>query len=174
MAKTYIKINLPTLKKYGEIFSSDLRFKQNQPIRDMLQRWRDYYSAFLVQRYFQYSFGGGDWAQLAESTLAYKRRHGLLLQILRATDLLFQSFAVMFDKPGAKDKEFGIKISFGGGTGVSYPGKTITPAEVGMFHQLGGPRLPKRVIIVRPDRITLAKMRNDLKATLMAMYQQST
>lgn len=170
----YIKINLPTLAKYREIFSSDMRFKQNQPIRDMLGRWREYYSSFLTQRYFQYSFGGGDWQPLAESTLAYKRRHGLLLQILRATNLLFESFAAMFAKPGANDKEFGIKVSFGGGTGVSYPGETITPAEVGMFHQLGGPRLPKRVIIVRPDRVTLGKMRNDLKATLLAMYQQNT
>ena len=169
---TSVKINLPTLEQYREIFSSDLRFKENAPIKEMLDRWRAIYSRFLTARYYSYSKGSGDWQPLAISTIEYKIRKGLLLEILRATDQLFETFAAAFEKP--QYAEFGILVSFGGGTSMQYPGESITSAEVGMFHQKGGGRLPKREIIVPPNRETLIAMRDDLKQTLLDMYHANT
>lgn len=138
--------------------------------------WVGIYARFLTERYNRFSFGGGNWAPLAPSTLKQKQRKGLLLLILRATDLMFQAFAPEFaGKPGGINKQipFGVRISFGGGMNIPHPPSEKTIGQIAMYHQLGGGRLPQRKILVPPDTDCVAQMRHRMFTALEEMAQAS-
>lgn len=61
--------------------------------------------------------------------------------------------------PGALEEKipFGIRVGYGGP--APHPkSKGATVAEIALFHQEGGPRLPQRRIIVDPDEETISEM----------------
>jgi hypothetical protein len=141
-----------------------------------MQDWVSIYARFLTQRYNQFSFGGGTWAPLKPATIRQKQKKGLLLLILRATDLMFQSFAPEFaGKPGGISEQipFGVKIKFGGGMSMPHPPSLLTISELAMIHQLGNQRLPARKIIVPPDTECRAQMRHRMETAMEELAAQS-
>ncbi len=168
-----VAVNLHGLRKFKTALSNDLRTSESRPIRDALNEWAVILARFWTARWSMFSAGGGDWRPLKPKYKAWKARKGLLTLILRATDLMFQSFAPeMAKKPGRLSEEIpnGIRVGFGGG--MNYPHTTnpnVTIAQIAMFHQTGAGNLPKRKIIVPPDTETRALMR----ATMQEAVQEA-
>ena len=168
-----VTVKLTGMKKAQQAMQADLRLSSSGPIREAMHDWVSIYGAFLTRRYFLFSQGGGDWRPLKPATLHAKERKGLLPFILRATDLMFQSFAPAFaakPSPIGKDVPFGVRVSFAGGMHQLYPGTTKTVAEVAMYHQQGGDTLPQRKIIVPPDAETKKAMRDRMQEATNQMW----
>lgn len=154
------------LKRFKGTLESDLRLSSNGPIRQALQDWGVIYAKFLIKRFYAYSMGAGNWPKLKPATIARKKRRGLLLWILRATDQMFQAFAPEFaNKPGSITQQvpFGVRIGFGGGMRWPHSEANMTIAELASIHQLGKGRVPVRKIIVPPDQWTVGLMRDRMK-----------
>ena len=164
---TKVVLNLHGLRRFREALESDLRTSEAGPIRDALKDWAVLMNRYLTRRWRE----GDNWPPLAEATLARKRRLGLRREILRATDQMYQAFAIEVSrKPGRISEAipFGIRVGFGGG--MQYPhdtAKGLTIAELASIHQKGGGRLPQRKIIVPPDTATRAKMRAVMQKAMM-------
>lgn len=173
--KLTVTVNLAGLKKFKSAFDADLRASANGPVRRAMQDWVTIVGRFLTERYWRFSYGGGTWAPLKPATLVRKEREGMLPYILRRMDLMFQSFAPAFNKPGEVSQAvpFGVRIKFGGGMRHFYPGTTKTIAEVAMHHQEGGPNLPQRKIIVPPDAETKKKMRDRMQQGVNEMLAET-
>jgi len=163
-----VTINLYRLRRFASTLESDLRLSSNGPVRRALDDWAMIYSRFLTKRYEEFSHGGGNWAPLSPRTLASKVARGLLGLLLRATDTMFEAFAVGFSrKPGTVETmPFGVRVKFSGGMERAHPNSDKTIAEVAMFHQLGGPHLPQRKLIVPPDQETVRAMRDRMENAL--------
>lgn len=137
------------------------------PIRDVLKKWAARYRSFAQLRFDRFSKGGGNWKPLAPSTLRRrrkgKRKNVRKATILRDTGTLFAALDPTFtSRPGQLEKNipFGITVGYGGPH--RHPKGRVTIADIASFHQEGGPRLPKRELIVKPDGKTLAAMANDM------------
>lgn len=155
--------------------------KGGGPLRRSLKQCAAVYRAFLQTRYVKESRGGGDWPDLAPSTIAKRRKARLKkiaglsgaakaahdkkrkrqdagdpnVAILRDTGVLFAALD-SGRAPGAVEEDIpgGIRVGYGGGG--RHPGGQATIADIAGFHQAGGRRLPRRMIIVPPDRSTLS------------------
>lgn len=159
-----VKISLPGLKKFAQLI------KTNSPVvQTILKQWAARYRGFIQKRFAVYSKGGGDWAPLAASTIA-RRRKGKgkgTIAILRNTGLLFAALAPVFaNKPGAFEKYGMLSVTVGYGGPQKHPGSSVTIADIASFHQVGGPNLPQRKIIVPPDADTLDGMSKDAERNL--------
>jgi hypothetical protein len=154
---TTVNVNLSGLRKFRDTLEGDLRLSSNGPIRKALQDWGVIYGRFLIQRYFVFSMGGGNWPKLKPATLERKKKAGLLPWILRATDQMFQSFAPEFAaKPGGLTTQvpFGVRVGFGGGMRWPHSTADMPIAELAAIHQ------KRRKIIVPPDTATRKLMRD--------------
>ena len=165
MPRVTVTVNLYKLRKFASVLESDLRLSTNGPVREALHDWATIYGRFLTKRYETFSQGGGNWRALSPKTLMSKAARGLLLLILRATDVMFEAFAPGFSrKPGAVgEMPFGVRVEFSGGMQRTHPNSDKTIAEIAMFHQLGGPHLPQRKILVPPDQETIKAMRDRME-----------
>jgi hypothetical protein len=165
-----ISIDLKGLKKFREDVNAQLN-GQIGPVHSALKLWAVRYRSFAQIRFDLYSKGGGDWQQLALSTIK-KRRQGTVsnvkklrqirqnqapkyagavstggvYSILRDTGLLFGALDPIFQgAPGAIQDEipFGIRVGYGGPQRYTIGNKqsTATIADIAEFHQLGN--LPK-------------------------------
>lgn len=103
------------------------------------------YSAFIQKRFLRFSRGGGNWPSL-------KYRSG---QILYKTGTLFGALTV--GRPGNYLKSVRGGYRFGIVGRGSYP-KGTQIKVVALAHDQGLGRVPKRQIIVQPDRKTQQAM----------------
>ena len=131
----------------------------NAPLaREISQAWEIVYRSFVRLRFHKQSRGGGEWPALKPSTLRRRRKQGAGAAILRDTGALFASIQPTLSSGGLLQSEprpLGFTIFLGGG-GTYNNGPTLT--EVATYHHEGGGRLPKREILVAPDRETIRKM----------------
>lgn len=163
MAKD-VKVNLAVLK----------RVAAEIPNR-VFRVWAMMYRSFIQLRYDRFSKGGGNWKPLSKATLAARRRKGTRRRkkfkagastslsmrpaILRDTGVMFNALSPEFRRrPGQLQKQLPSAILVGYGGPHRHPGGKATIADIASFHQTGEGRLPKREIIVDPDRETLDDM----------------
>lgn len=172
-----VRVDLGPLRKFEAAVG-----RADGPVRAAMKQWAARYRGFLQERFVKFSRGGGDWKPLAESTLA-RRRKGRgssrfaagTVAILRDTGTLFASLDPVFrSAPGQLEKQdsFGVDVGFGGPQ-LHPSGQGVTVADVASFHQTGGPRLPKREIVVDPDARTLAAMKTDMERALRRLAKET-
>lgn len=145
------------------------------------KRWRLRYLNFVRVRFLKYSRGGGDWRPLAPATIAARRRgrkRGVPIRvnaartggsaaILRDTGTMFRALDIG-DQSNAKPITHGVRVGFiGRQRAATINGKNVlTVAELASYHQNGGGRLPKRPMIVDPDRATLLGLIADARMAM--------
>lgn len=193
MAKIKIeaKVNLSRLRAFRSQIEAGWKNTAG-PFRDCFLQWGHRYRAAMQKRFVRFSRGGGDWPPLAESTRRRrmggrglgKRGRGKQharsgkFAILRDSGILFNTLEPEFiGAPGQVQEAvpFGVKVGIGG-PAMHKAGKASV-AQIARFHQSGGPRLPKREIIVNAPAETIKMMRGDLinavaKAKQMAGFRE--
>ena len=188
-----VSIDLSGLQKFESKIDEQLAGGGEGPIAQCLELWAFRYRSYIQLRFDAYSKGGGNWRQLALSTIKKRRKgksnvkmfreslarntkkKGQLVNaggtytILRDTGILFAALAPVFSNaPGAIEERipFGIKVGYGGPQ-LHDAGGTATIADIASFHQNGSlPNLPQREIIVAPDDTLLRTMANDMTKAL--------
>lgn len=188
----YVKVDLSGLERYAAVVQADLRGGGNGPIRAGLRQWGGRFRAFLRERFVEFSRGGGDWPDLADSTKK-ARMHaragardsagrligkgaakGRTFAILRDTGTLLNALDVTFSsKPGQlqEDIPFGVRVGYGGPG--RYPNGKATIADIASFHQTGGPHLPCRKIIVDPLDKVKQQMASDMQKAVDQMAREA-
>lgn len=189
MIKSTITLDVQSLVDFKDAVTSS-----NAHVQRALRQWAARYRAFIRERFAEYSRGGGDWAPLAPSTLARRRkgrqgtnraggtvrmRKGGKLRdargqfvtavnaaILRDTGTLFAALRPTMAAPGAHERitEFGVEVGFGGA--AKHPGGSATIADIASFHQFGTPRIPARPILVEPPEDVMEGMADDMDRAL--------
>ena len=94
--------------------------------------------------------------------------------ILRDLNKLYDATEPVFgNAPGAWEQlvRHGIQVGFGGP--ARHPSGTATIADIAAFHQFGGPKLPKREILVSPNAQTMQGMEGDAVRAMSALVRDS-
>ena len=166
-----VKLDMRPLKRFAAEVRRDLRTNGSGPVRQMLRQWGRRYLGFTKKRFLKPSRGGGDWKALAPSTIRGRRkprgttarsktrRTGGKAAILRDTGTLVAALSVGGRGNMFKDIANGIRVGFQGG--VKHPSGKATIAEIAVFHNVGGGKVPQRAILVEPDRATIRAMEQD-------------
>lgn len=173
-----VRLNLEPLKRFAAAIRADLRLRKNNAIRRGMVQWAGRYRSFAQTRFIKFSKGGGDWAPLAASTKAGRRKArkgrkkgaARSFSILRDTGLMFKALNPVWSrKPGAlqEDIPFGVRVGYGGP--AKHPGGKATIADIAGFHDTGAGNLPKRQIIVKPDTKLYVAMAGDMDQALSIM-----
>lgn len=165
---SHVKISLKGLHKFKAEVNAQIHGEPG-PVQSAIKLWAVRYRSFAQIRFDLYSKGGGDWQQLALSTIK-KRRHGTKsnvlklreiykskaksdpstisasggIAILRDTGLLFGALNPIFQSaPGAIEEiiPFGVRVGYGGPQRYVQGVKQsiATIADIAEFHQLGNP-----------------------------------
>jgi hypothetical protein len=105
-----------------------------------------------------------------------KKLARLRATILRDTNTLFTALSPVFvGSPGAIEEQvsYGIRVGFGGSE--KHPGEKKSPtiAQIAEYHQVGGGRLPRRMIIVAPPEEVLNKMAGDMTRALKRAAEET-
>lgn len=149
-------------------------------IQRIFERWQRVYAAFIRRRFVNASRGDGTWPPLSPRTIASRRKGrgkrakpGAKPAILRDTGLLFSQLHPTFDSIRIRGSGGGLKFTAGVNFGAegSYPDGTRV-VDVMSFHQAGKGRLPKREILVTPDKETHAKMMSIAKPILIEAFSR--
>jgi len=111
------------------------RGENMQPALEAIQR--DFFDMEQHQFTSQGAFRSGGWAELADSTVAYKERNDLDPRILYATHRLVQSLTGESGENYAQFTREGVAL----GSTVPYAG----------FHQTGTTRMPRRPLLELTD-----------------------
>lgn len=133
-----------------------------------LKQWSARMRAFLKARFIRESKGGADWAPLAASTVARRRKGkkvGRSSMILRDTGTLLAALGPTSSAPGSLNQIGpGMSITVGFGGSAKHPGSSgrASIADIAEYHQVGGKHLPKREVVVGPDQHTLDLMQRDM------------
>jgi hypothetical protein len=175
-----VKVNIEGLKRFGAAVAAGMRGggKAAGPIGAAFRQWGARFRAFIRERFAAFSRGGGDWADLKESTK--RRRQGprkgakgaRSFAILRDTGTLLNAVDPTFSgKPGQlqQDIPFGIRVGYGGPG--RHPKGKATIADIAAFHQEGAGHLPARKIIVAPSPASdvVNQMAEDMNRALKAI-----
>jgi hypothetical protein len=174
--RRYVRLNLSPLKR----FTRSLQRTRSSDLDAMYKRWAARYLGFAQRRFARQSRGGGEWPRLAQSTVQKRRRGGRSrggsnqvatnpratggrVAILRDTGTLYGALDI-----GARSNtrriNNGIRVGFMGQQ--PHGNSRITIAHLAAIHQFGRGRVPKRPIIVEPDRPTIEGMRRDLRLAI--------
>jgi hypothetical protein len=169
MIETEVVLNIETMKLWRREISSQLSSSSDNGGRfvAVYKQWAVRYRSFIQLRFDQQSRGGGEWRELAPSTIASRRKNSST--ILRDTGALFAALAPVWNSPPGGINELiegGVKVGFGGP--AAHPGGIKTIAEIAAMHQTGGGKLPKREIIVTPPSHVIDAMAEDLQRALNA------
>ncbi len=123
------------------------------------EQWGKIYERFVRRRFTR--AGDGTWRPLAPATIASRRKGkgSGAAQILRDTGILFKALTIRAPGNLFEKIKQGVRYGFGGAS--RHPGGKTTIADIGRFHDTGD-GVPKRQIIVDPDKGTLRLM---LRAT---------
>jgi hypothetical protein len=170
------RFNIDKLIKLQRILGSPDGAAQMRPLYEL---WGKRYLSFVKRKFVENSAGGGDWPDLADSTMAERMREAYhtkrgrkMRQIMKAyglhgderTEFIGEnlSVAILQDKGlllralnvGAQGNlfqphTFGIKVGIGGPARHGDDDATI--GDIAAYHNEGGGRLPKRQIIWPPD-----------------------
>ena len=172
MARQFVKLDLSPLRRWmGSIIS--------RPVSPELGKaWAKIYYSFALRRFNKYGRGGGDWQQLAPSTLEQRKkpntRRGHVSgvgvtqgTILRDTGSMAQGLEFKSGAAWSDRHRRGIKVGFGGNR-MHGSGK-ITVRELARIHHFGSParRIPARPIIVQPDQKTFDILRRAAKLDMI-------
>lgn len=188
-----VRVNLAPLLRFRDRIAEGLSANggENNPIRRALRQWAHIFRAFLQERFNKFSRGGG-WKPLAESTKRQRRgaqqgkssqrgKRGKVhaatgvFSILRDTGILFNVVALAFTgAPGQlqEDIPFGMRVGYGGP--ARHPDGTATIADIASFHQVGGPHLPAREIVVPPDDPTQQTMGQAMDAAFQRLSKEGS
>lgn len=191
MINATVKVDLKSLSGFKDRINRDLRsggqVAGGSPINNAIKQWGTRYRSFIQERFLIFSRGGGNWPPLKPSTIRarMRRRKGMrkgkrgsykgviTAAILRDTGQLYQALSPEFTgKPGAIEQAipFGVRVGYGGpGMYTKKYGGVATIADIANFHQTGAGHLPKREIIVPPDRHTTELMAEDMQRALNKM-----
>jgi hypothetical protein len=177
-----VQVDLGPLSKFSAQLESDLSLSSSGPIRKAFKQWAARYRAFLQERFSRLSRGGGEWPPLSPATIA-GRKQGKgskkfaagTVAILIDTGTLWGALDPTFTgKPGQLEDDipFGIEVGFGGRK--LHPGSSsLTVEDIAMFHQLGGPHLPQRTIVVPPDDALKQHMAGDMERAIKQLAKES-
>lgn len=155
--------------------------------RKVTKQWGTRWWGFIRKRFDSFSKGGGDWAPLAESTLLGRRRTARARKsirqlkrrslrvlarqqstsILRDTGILFGATQVNGRGSIFENIDKGVRVGFAGAK--MHKRGHATVAQIAIFHQRGGARLPQRKILVPPDDATQQAMLGDYKREVNAI-----
>jgi hypothetical protein len=129
-----------------------------------LMKWKrtaaQQYRSFLFARFDRFSRGGGNWRNTK------RRKAGKTKFILRMTHTLFKSLSPVWrNLPGQYQRINGDKIEVGI-KGGKHPRAKITVGRLAAIHNNGEGIMPKRQIMVRPDKPTTDKMVKSLDKAL--------
>lgn len=92
--------------------------------------------------------------------------------ILRDTNTLFTALDPSIRMvPGKVYKRGRMTVEFGYGGPSGHPSGPASIAQIARFHQDGGPRLPRRRIIVGPDQALLRAIETELNAAVQRQAQ---
>lgn len=189
-----VKLDLKGLESFGTAVNAQLN-GQPGPVQSAIKLWAVRYRSFAQIRFDLYSRGGGDWKQLAASTIKQRRRGtksntlklraiyaqkqkadpasvsmGGVISILRDTGLLFNALNPVFNgAPGAIEDQipFGVRVGYGGPQRHDND-KYATIADIASYHQEGNlPRMPSRKIIVDPPEDLLHVMAEDMQKAMV-------
>lgn len=169
-ARARVKINMKPLERFKGQINRDLRRRSNGPVRKALRQWGHRYLGFTRERFVRMSRGG--WAPLAASTIKARRKGAGsgTPAILRDTGTLFGALSPGTPGNRFKDIENGVSIGYGGRS--SHPDGQATIADIARFHQTGAGNLPKREILVEPDRTTKARMLQDMRRAVREVMRR--
>jgi len=173
-----VDVDLSGLHQFWARVDAELNNQRTGPVEKAIKQWGVRYRSFVQERFDKFSKGGGDWPQLAASTLARRRKgkrpkgkgtvEAVKASILRDMGILFAVLAPVFSgKPGALQEHipFGIRVGFGG-PHKHGSGGNATIADIASFHNDGAGHLPKREIIVAPLANVVTAMANDMEKAL--------
>jgi hypothetical protein len=155
----------------------------------MFKQWGARYLAFARRRFTEQSRGGGEWPDLAPATKKARRGGGRRktrskrartkttsrgtgrkFAILKDTGTLFNALTI--GAPGNLFRRVngGIRVGFGGP--ATHPDGDATIRDIAVFHDQGD-GVPKRQIIVPPDRPTQIGMQGDTQRAVQRLGRQS-
>lgn len=142
-----------------------------------LRQWGVIYRAAMQERFAKFSMGGGNWRKLRPATIRRRRqridntRFGRTASILRDTGTLYAALNPVLSL-GSKEEltQFGIIVGFGG-TSKHPSSRRKSIKEIAEIHQSGLGRSPKREIIVKPDRNTIAVMAAVMEKAVESEYK---
>ena len=120
--------------------------RDSGPFRRMYKQWAAMYSTEMRRRFMRQ--GDGEWPPLKQSTKKARRRGGGSAKILRDTGSLFKALSIGGPGNHTKPIKNGIRFGFGGSTHSG----GVTFKRLAMIHQLGKGNVPRREILVHPDR----------------------
>lgn len=147
-------------------------------LKPLLTQWIVRYSAFVRSWFVKNSRGGGEWPDLAESTKKHRahkkaarvqaRREGnkvttrgaeatRVFAILRDTGVMFNGLSIGGSGNLTEYSKFAVKFGL---AAVKHPGSNATIQQIVAYHNEGGKRLPKRVVLREPDRVVIDFMLN--------------
>lgn len=162
--------------KFQKLLDKGLR-QRSGPMHDMLKQWGLRYLTFARRRYVRYSRGGGDWPDLKASTKRSRRKGrkgrkgSRRFAILRDLGVLLNALTITMPGNLYLRRKNGIRVGFGGAS--RHPGGKKTIRDIAVAHDQGQGRLPKRQIIVDPNRQTMAGMKADLQRAVSKIGKQS-
>lgn len=134
-----------------------LRKLRSKPVpRDVGKQWAVRYSAFARRRFTKE--GDGEWAPLAASTLAKRRKQGKGAKILRDTSTLLNALSIGTKGNYLKPLRNGIRFGF---SNALHSSGRKTIRQIAIYHETGAGRNPKRVILAAPDQKTVEGMGQD-------------
>lgn len=133
----------------------------------IVNAWSTVYRSFTRSRFHKLSRGGGDWPALSSATLAGRRKGGGGAAILRDTGAMFAALNPQLGSGGMMRttpiQPLGFKADLSSATTYK-DGATLS--DVASYHHYGEGRLPKREILVEPDREAIESMANHGKRIL--------
>lgn len=151
------------------------------PVGVVRKLWTKQYEVFVRRRFNVYSRGGGDWPPLQPKTIRARRRgptskrgaskRRLLtsgggrssgVSILKDTGILFNALSIGAVGNAARGIPSGIAFGF---ASASHKGGASI-ATIARAHDSGAGHLPRRRILVKPDKPTADRMAKTFVTTL--------
>lgn len=161
-----VVVDLRNLKGLQRMLATEARGVGSTPLRKVYRQWAARYRSFVLRRFVKASRGDGTWPPLKPGTIARRRKGkgvGMIAAILIDTGTLRTALDVQFKKkPGQFQRDIpgGIIVGFGGPARHGKGSATI--AEIAAYHQAGKGKLPKRELLVKPNRETVNRMKQDM------------
>ncbi len=147
-----VRLDLSGLVRLQQLIRKACSSAAGSELDPMFEEWGELYLKMLHSRFDVFSKGGGNWRRLAASTIRSRRSRKVpgsrLSLILRVTDTLMN--ALVKGRPGNVCRRIAGGIEVGIGRGP-HPSGVDTGVLAG-YHQFGTRRIPKREVVVPPDR----------------------
>ncbi len=180
-----VKLDLRRLKK----FVREIESHRGAKINNMYKQWAARYLGFARRRFVKNSRGGGNWPGLKPATVrgrrsgrtkttsVKKRKTGGAVAILRNTGTLLGALEV---GSGGNFKRLrnGVRVGFLSHskaktrTSTGIKPSSLSIAKLAAIHNFGKGHMPKRQIIVDPDRQTVNGMIRDKKVAINGLLRK--